>query len=167
LSDDPYALLDVARDADLASIRAAYRTLARAHHPDVGGDAVTMAALNEAWHTLRTPERRAAYDAQAATQRPGRSGLRPIVYAPPPKRSRHAGAAMGTVLDFGRYSGVSIDALAQTDPDYLEWLARTPIGRSLGKEIADSLGRARVAAATPRVARQPPRSRTRTGWLGR
>ncbi|HET7029523.1 MAG TPA: J domain-containing protein [Candidatus Limnocylindrales bacterium] len=59
---NPYEILQVDRRADLEVIRAAYRILARRHHPDVGGDAATMAAVNEAWAILEDPMRRARHD---------------------------------------------------------------------------------------------------------
>jgi len=49
---DHYAVLGVQPDADRAAIQAAYRMLARLHHPDFGGDGSRMAALNEAWSVL-------------------------------------------------------------------------------------------------------------------
>ncbi len=42
------AVLDVPCDATLEQIEAAYRQLARRHHPDNGGDEAAMAKLNEA-----------------------------------------------------------------------------------------------------------------------
>jgi molecular chaperone DnaJ len=55
----------VAPDADAATIRAAYRRLAREHHPDQRGgaaDASEMATINEAYRVLADPGRRAQYD---------------------------------------------------------------------------------------------------------
>jgi uncharacterized protein (DUF3820 family) len=52
-----------------------------------------------------------------------------------------------TVLDFGRYDGWSLIQLAASDPDYLEWLARTAIGRRLQPEIATLLAARRAAVA--------------------
>ena len=46
-----------------------------------------------------------------------------------------------TVLDFGHHAGRSIEELAQTDPEYLRWLARHPSGYRYRAEIAP---RARV-----------------------
>lgn len=47
------------------------------------------------------------------------------------------GLATGDVqLDFGRYAGFSIRALARTDPDYLRWLARHSSGIRFRNEIA-------------------------------
>jgi hypothetical protein len=41
-----------------------------------------------------------------------------------------------TVLDFGHHAGRSIEELAQTDPEYLRWLARHPSGYRYRAEIA-------------------------------
>ena len=60
---DFYEVLQVHPRADAEVIRAAYRTLARKYHPDLGGDAGRMIALNDAWDVLGDPVRRAAYDA--------------------------------------------------------------------------------------------------------
>lgn len=43
-------------------------------------------------------------------------------------------------LDFGHYAGYSIEELAQTDPDYLHWLARHPSGARYRAEISRALG---------------------------
>ena len=45
---DPFAELGLPRDADADAVRAARRRLARAAHPDAGGDTARMAALNAA-----------------------------------------------------------------------------------------------------------------------
>jgi molecular chaperone DnaJ len=70
MSADYYALLGVARDADEAEIKKAYRRLAMQYHPDrvEGGAAEKRAAeekfkeITEAYEVLRDPEKRAAYD---------------------------------------------------------------------------------------------------------
>jgi hypothetical protein len=46
--DDALARLGLSPDASADDIRAARRTLAKAHHPDLGGDAGEMQAVNEA-----------------------------------------------------------------------------------------------------------------------
>jgi curved DNA-binding protein CbpA len=48
---------------------------------------------------------------------------------PPP------GRPSGSVLNFGRYSGWSLGEIARQDLEYIEWLDRTPIGRSFREEI--------------------------------
>ncbi len=45
---DPFATLGLGRDATGDDIRAARRRLAKAHHPDQGGDPVRMQTINEA-----------------------------------------------------------------------------------------------------------------------
>lgn len=58
-----YDVLGVAPDADDATVRRAFVTLARRHHPDLaGGSASQMRAINDAWATLGDPARRASYD---------------------------------------------------------------------------------------------------------
>jgi len=48
---------------------------------------------------------------------------------PPP------GRPSGSVLNFGRYSGWSLGEIARHDIEYIEWLDRTPIGRTYRDEV--------------------------------
>ena len=60
-----YDKLGVDPTADAPTLRAAYRTQAKRHHPDRAAGRFcgkTMAAVNEAWTILSNPDRRAAYD---------------------------------------------------------------------------------------------------------
>jgi curved DNA-binding protein len=62
---DYYETLGVSRDASADDIRAAYRTLARQHHPDVNkepGAEDRFKEISEAYEVLRDPEKRAQYD---------------------------------------------------------------------------------------------------------
>jgi curved DNA-binding protein CbpA len=82
-----YELLGVAPDATTADIRAAYRHRARALHPDRRrGTDRAMSAVNEAWHTLSDPQRRASYDA---------SLVPPKALKAPKPRAASASAATG------------------------------------------------------------------------
>jgi molecular chaperone DnaJ len=92
-----YETLGVTRTASSAEIRDAYRRLARRHHPDssAGRDVGAMAAINEAYHVLGDPVRRAAYDAgmsstatMAAAPAAARAGSRTVVTPPPPLPAR-------------------------------------------------------------------------------
>jgi curved DNA-binding protein CbpA len=67
VAEDLYAVLGVERTASQAEIRAAYRRLARAHHPDhPSGSDSAMVRLNLAYRILGDPERRERYDASQA-----------------------------------------------------------------------------------------------------
>lgn len=60
---DHYETLGVARDADAAAIKSAYRKLAAQHHPDKpGGDQAKFQEIAAAYATLSDPEKRAHYD---------------------------------------------------------------------------------------------------------
>lgn len=66
---DPYAVLGVSRDAPSADIRAAYRRLALAHHPDKAPDGASDAVFAEvakAYALVGDPAARAKTDAAAA-----------------------------------------------------------------------------------------------------
>jgi curved DNA-binding protein CbpA len=100
----PYEVLDVDVDASAATIKAAWRRLARKHHPDLtGGDAHAsraatrqMAEINAAYEELRDPARRriAADRERASRGHTGRAGT----YGPAPGTSddHAAGTASGT-----------------------------------------------------------------------
>src|ERR1035438_8527059 len=59
---DYYAVLGVREDADLDTIKDAYRRLAMQFHPDRGGSHEKMLQINEAFHVLINPTARAEYD---------------------------------------------------------------------------------------------------------
>ena len=66
VEQDYYELLGVPRAADDAAIKAAYRKLAKEHHPDRKNGCkeseARIKAINEAYHVLKDPQKRAAYD---------------------------------------------------------------------------------------------------------
>ena len=152
-------MVDQAADADILAV--VHRRLAQRFHPDLDpGDEARqkMLEINQAYDVLRNPERRAKYDQELVARRdrrtsdrylkrptdPGPAGAaasssidRPYGEAGPPPR----GVARGTILDFGRYKGWSLGQIAAHDPDFLEWLERSPGGRQHRAEIAALLKR--------------------------
>jgi molecular chaperone DnaJ len=65
VSQDPYELLGVPRDADAETIKKAHRRLARQLHPDVNPDPETQERFKEisrAYEVLSDPQKRAAFD---------------------------------------------------------------------------------------------------------
>ena len=172
---DPYKVLQVDPDAELEVIRAAYRALALKYHPDVStGSQDRMAALNHAWGILRDAGARAAFDQARADAKRKREVRQPEVRQPEvrqpevsyemraPMPATPPGKPFGSVLDFGRYAGWSLGQVANCDPEYLEWLARTPVGRSFHREINGLLAThaaAAAATATATAERRPGRFR--------
>ena len=77
---DHYTILGLDRRCTAAQIRAAYRVLAKLHHPDVHGgaaDAVRRAQeLNAAHEVLGDPARRRAYDRERAAEEKPAAPLR-------------------------------------------------------------------------------------------
>jgi curved DNA-binding protein CbpA len=137
---DAYTILGVEPDSDDETIAAAYRVLARRHHPDVAGEAGTslMMRVNAAFALIRTAELRTEYDRQQAA-----SGARRPGWATEYDGTGGAGAPpgrpSGTVLDFGRHAGWSIGEIARVDPGYLVWLEDHRAGRPYLDEIDRTL----------------------------
>ncbi len=178
---DPYDVLGVPASADADAISAAYRALARRHHPDVSSDPNAerrMAEVNAAWSILRDPELRATWDrthhrpdVAAITQPSGTRGGVPGDRAdgsplsawrrgpngegaagPPP------GPRRGSVLPFGRHIGWSLGEIARVDAGYLAWLRDRPEGAPYRAEIDQLLATMR-RDGSPMPAAQPPRRR--------
>jgi hypothetical protein len=136
---DPYRILQVAPNADLEAIHAAYRRLARRYHPDLNSRpeaAEQMRAINAAYGLLSDPARRAASDARRFFPRapvvtvPPRPSARPVVVVgnPPTALQRRVDrvvAVLGVVLLIGiGYYAVNVipyaerQFQAQVDPRY-------------------------------------------------
>jgi hypothetical protein len=142
-----YKILMLAETADQEVISVVYRKLAQRFHPDVDPSAEAarrMAEINEAYSTLRDPEKREKYDQWLASRRDRRSSDRLIRRqgeVPYGAAGIPLGPAVGSMVDFGRYSGWTLGQIKRQDPEFLEWLMRVPAGRMFREEIEGMLGR--------------------------
>lgn len=137
---DAYAILGVEPGSDDMEIAAAYRALARRHHPDVSGEAGTarMMRVNVAFELIQTAARRSEYDREQAAsgaRRPGWVAENDGTGGAGPAPGRPA----GSVLSFGRHIGWSIGEIARVDPGYLIWLEEHRQGRPYLDEIDRTL----------------------------
>jgi curved DNA-binding protein CbpA len=142
-----YRQMMLAENADEEIISTVYRKLAQRYHPDVDPSpeaARKMAALNEAYATLRDKAKRKAYDEWLASRRDRRRNDNLIVkpgdvsYGP---AGEPIGPPQGSVVTFGRYQGWTLGQIKRRDPQFLEWFARTTSGHRYREEIAQLLRR--------------------------
>ena len=122
MSKDPYQILGVHSQASADEIKAAYRELVKQHHPDAGGDEITIIELNAAWEILRDKDRRRAFDREAKR---GKSLW---------KEAQKRGVRNAYATDAAQKAqGES----TQVDNALLKWLKEvyTPIDRLLGQVI--------------------------------
>ena len=90
-----YDALRLPRGASAQDVRAAYRRLAREHHPDrAGADGEAMARINQAYQVLSDPGQRTRYDQRLDALPPPRVPGR-VVLPGDRRRRRLAWAAAG------------------------------------------------------------------------
>jgi len=154
-----YQRLGVPADADLSTLRQAYRQRAMEFHPDRGsGDADNMAAINAAWAVLSDPNSRAAYDQTLGpllVRR--RTPASPTATAARPQgpQSRKNAWFAGLRVQTRRLgseaarSAVQALALRHRRPRALYDVFVDEIVESLGTDIDDRVKRARQAGAAP------------------
>lgn len=101
---DYYGVLGVPRDVSAEALRAAYRKLARKHHPDIDrspGATERFQRINEAYEVLKDPEKRARYDRLGARWKEGDA------FDAPPGYRRHARPDFGGAQEFDEFGGFS------------------------------------------------------------
>jgi len=162
---DYYKVLQVDPEAEPEIIQAAYETLAARFHPEsdlTGVHEVRRKDLDRAYAVLSNPGRRAAYDIERSDpyrpMGPGEligvpvaepepepvsapRGLTARVNAGPPKNGNGAQSGLigSTILDFGRFAGMTLRDIAGEDTEYLRWLARHSSGIRFRNEIENLL----------------------------
>ncbi len=155
----PYEVLGVDPAADTATIRAAYRRLVRATHPDTGGQAHLFHAVQRAWELIGDPDDRAAYDrGQGRTTTADDDPLGPddAGHAPAPGSGTRLGAAVHGVagalarapyLDrVAEWQGVAPGTELGVDPWSPELVRRAP------RDVRWLLAKALAEEATARAA---------------
>lgn len=132
-SSDPYTVLGVGPRASAEEIKAAYRALVKRHHPDAGGDATTILALNAAWEVLGDPEARRLHD----RGRQGHSGASGAESGPGGQRGQGGNHHHATAID--------------RDSQLLQWLQQVynPIDRLLAQVINPFPAQLRELSADP------------------
>ena len=68
---DYYQTLGVNRNASDKELKSAYKKLSMQHHPDRGGDEAKFKEVNEAYSTLKDPQKRQQYDNPQQQYPPG------------------------------------------------------------------------------------------------
>lgn len=137
---DFYKVLHVDPEADADVIAAAYEVLSGKLNPRTdrtGIHEVRLAELNRAYHTLRDRAARRAYDQERGKELmpmgPGEPGTDYLRLAAGPLTERVQAGLNGAnlasmMLEFGRYAGWTLGAIARQDPEYLLWLSRHSSG---------------------------------------
>jgi molecular chaperone DnaJ len=74
MKNDPYKVLGVDKSASQADIKKAFRSAAKTHHPDKGGDAEEFKKINEAYEVLGDEQKRTQYDQFGSTGSSGGFG---------------------------------------------------------------------------------------------
>jgi len=103
--------------------------------------ALTTSAVTSTRPTSAVTSTRPTFAARSAFERA------PVAVPVAAQRPTPARTLPVNVLDFGRYAGWTLRQLAAHDPNYLEWLLRSPGGRQYRAEITALLDPPRTAQA--------------------
>lgn len=159
-----YQQLGVTADADITTLRQAYRRRALECHPDrANGDSDVMSALNTAWAVLSDPLRRAAYDRTLGPVAPARPRSRPqqrphvdepVIDLRRPMNRKNAwftGIRMQTMRLGSEAARSAVQALAlrHRRPRALYDLHLDDVVGSMGADIENRVRVAREAGAAP------------------
>jgi hypothetical protein len=157
---DLYAELEVSRLASVEVIDAAYRTLAKRHHPDVarGYDADRIKRLNLAHDWLTDPVRRRRYDNATRSEHPPASS--PKAPTIPPDGIDPRGRT-GSGKEFGKAFGINTAEVRQ----FLADLRSLDDGRAAEVRAGKAATDATAYAAAQHVAFTSGRAQRQAAWL--
>jgi hypothetical protein len=166
--DDLYEVLQVSPRASLGVIQAAYRVLARNHHPDVATEpraAEMMRHLNLAYGVLSDPARRAQYDIRRPAERWTRSSptmprvrRRPVLSA---RASNDVGTTSAGML-FARLAAAVVIAASIAFAILIVWTVLKDLDDRPGPTYRLRSGTIETGVG-PRTAVQPVYSRETAG----
>ncbi len=97
---DYYSILGADEEESRPEIERRYKRLARAHHPDRGGDEEEMKSLNEAWGVLGDEAARRVYDEKRVQARRSPYQAMHPVSSPPAQADALGGRIAGALLCF-------------------------------------------------------------------
>ena len=125
----------------------------RRKHHSLMGQVRDPRRLRAAYEAVRTVPLRELYDKQRNLATTAVPIVTPYA-APTPRPEDGAGS---NVIDFGRYTGYSLEQLRRIDPEYLKWLSRHSSGIRYRRRIQELLAsptrlllaRAHAAASRP------------------
>jgi DnaJ-domain-containing protein 1/ketosteroid isomerase-like protein len=186
-ADDPYTILGVEPTATPEAIREAWLSRLTLYHPDRHPDNADWftrqaARLNEAYHTLKDPARRYAYDERRRRELAARQSrdpfvIPPVLSAPPPipflfsRLARHRTPTLITAASVAAV-GLVLVALSGRPPEepqlYLKTVqpvaavtfpVPTPINSPPPERLIRGEPPALDASVTPHVDRQPKKRR--------
>ena len=174
---DYYKLLEVDPEADPDVIAAAYRVLTkrvRAKQDLEEADQIRLAELELAYVVLSNPAQRRAFDARRT---PDTVAVGPGYVHGNGKGNGHAydaaarlaagplserlaaglhGESLGELtINFGRYAGWTLEEIAGSDPEYLQWLSRHSSGIRYRRAILRLLRDREEAKSTLHVQPSP------------
>jgi curved DNA-binding protein CbpA len=172
-----YKLLEVDPEADLEVIAAAYRVLTRrvrAKQDLEEADQIRLAELELAYAVLSNPAQRRAFDvrrtpdtvavgpgyAHGTGTGNGHAYDAAARLAAGPLSERLAaglhGESLGELtINFGRYAGWTLEEIAGSDPEYLQWLSRHSSGIRYRRAILRLLRDREEAKSTLHVQPSP------------
>jgi curved DNA-binding protein CbpA len=173
--NDYYKILEVDHEADPDVIAAAYRVLTDRvrSKPDLEeSDQVRLATLDLAYAVLSNPAQRRSFDerrtSEAVAMGPGYPSENGDAHAydaaarlaAGPLSERLAaglhGESLGELtINFGRYAGWTLNEIAGSDPEYLQWLSRHSSGIRYRRAILRLLREREATKSTLHVKANP------------